>query len=74
MNILFFKMFLLAIIAELKSENLRIEQENIRLQKEIKQLKENLAYIEDIARKQLGLVKEDELVYQFQPQNSKKPE
>ena len=60
--------------AELESENLRIEQENIRLKKEINQLKENLAYIEDIARKQFGLVKKGELVYQFQQQNSQKPE
>lgn len=60
--------------AELESENQRIELENSRLKKEIRLLRENLAYIEDIARKQLGLVKEDELVYQFQPQNSKKPE
>jgi cell division protein FtsB len=54
---------------ELESENHRIEQENIRLKQEIKLLKENQAYIEDMARKQLGLVKEDELVYQFQPQH-----
>ena len=45
-------------------------QEDVKtkyLKKEIEFLKENLAYIEDIARKQFGLVKEDELVYQLQP-------
>ena len=56
--------------ATLEAENQRIVQENERLQKEIELLNKNMAYIEDIARKQLGLVKKDELVYQLQPKES----
>lgn len=54
--------------AGLEQENRRIAEENERLRREIELLNDNMAYIEDIARKQLGLVKEDELVYQLQPQ------
>jgi cell division protein FtsB len=53
----------------LDAENQRIALENARLNEEIELLNENLAYIEDIARKQLGLVKKDELVYKLQPNN-----
>ena len=60
--------------ATLEAENQRIVQENERLQKEIELLNKNMAYIEDIARKQLGLVKKDELVYQLQPQESNEPD
>jgi cell division protein FtsB len=56
--------------AILESENQRIAQDNALLKKEIELLSENLAYIEDIARKQLGLVKKDELVYQLQSHES----
>jgi len=55
----------------LEVENQRIAQENDRLKKEIELLNDNLAYIEDIARKQFGLVKKDELVYQLQPDENK---
>jgi cell division protein FtsB len=53
--------------ATLEIENQRIAQANALLKKEVELLSENLAYIEDIARKQFGLVKKDELVYQLQP-------
>jgi cell division protein FtsB len=56
--------------AALEADNQRISLENARLKKEIELLNKNMAYIEDIARKQLGLVKKDELVYQLQPQES----
>jgi cell division protein FtsB len=59
--------------AALEAENQRILRDNERLQHEIELLNDNLAYIEDIARKQLGLVKRDELVYQLQPHNTAQP-
>ena len=59
--------------ATLESKNQRILLENAQLKKEIELLNENMAYIEDIARKQLGLVKKDELVYQLQPYESNEP-
>lgn len=60
--------------AILEAENQRIVQDNERLQMEIELLNKNMAYIEDIARKQLGLVKKDELVYQLQPNESNEPD
>ena len=59
--------------ATLEAQNQRILLENDQLKKEIELLNENMAYIEDIARKQLGLVKKDELVYQLQPYESNEP-
>jgi cell division protein FtsB len=59
--------------ATLEAENQRIVLENEQLKKEIELLHENLAYIEDIARKQLGLAKKDELVYQLQPPENEEP-
>ncbi len=53
--------------SNLEAENQRMARENERLKHEIELLQDNLAYIEDIARKQLGLVKKGELVYQLQP-------
>lgn len=59
--------------ATLEAENQRILNENVLLKKEIELLNENMAYIEDIARKQFGLVKKDELVYQLQPHENNEP-
>jgi len=59
--------------ANLEADNQRIVHENERLRQEVELLKDNLAYIEDIARKQLGLVKNDELVYQLQPDDTAQP-
>ncbi len=59
--------------AALEAENQRILLENAQIRREVKLLNENMAYIEDIARKQLGLVKKDELVYQLQPDESSEP-
>lgn len=59
--------------AILEAENQRISRENDQLKQEIELLNKNMAYIEDIARKQLGLVKKDELIYQLQPQGSNEP-
>ncbi|MDY0267957.1 FtsB family cell division protein [Trichloromonas sp.] len=42
-----------------------LEAVNQALRKEIENLKSNPRYLEGIARKDLGMVKEDELVYQF---------
>jgi len=56
--------------AVLEAENQRIAEENARLKTEVELLNDNFSYIEDIARKQFGLVKKDELVYQLQPDES----
>lgn len=49
----------------LQAEVQRIEAVNQQLRKEIEALRSDRRYIEGVARRELGLVKEDELVYQF---------
>jgi cell division protein FtsB len=51
--------------AALQAELQRIEGVNAELRKEIEALRSDRRYIEGVARRELGLVKEDELVYQF---------
>lgn len=44
------------------SENKSLREENQRLQQEVEKLRTNASYIEEIARKELGLVREKENV------------
>lgn len=57
---------------ELQAELQRVEEINSALRQEIKSLRSDRRYIEDIARRELGMVKKDELVYQFPAQGEKK--
>ena len=52
-------------IAQLAREVEIIEHENARLVREIRHLNTNMAYIEQIAREELGLVRPGELVFEF---------
>lgn len=52
-------------LEEIKERNLKMEEENRKLREEVKRLQTDKRYIEEIARKELGLVKEDEILYQF---------
>ncbi len=52
-------------LREMKEVNERIREENKRLIRELYLLKNNKKYIEEIARKELGLIREGEIVYQF---------
>ena len=52
-------------VAELAQEIEAIERENARLSHEIQQLRDDMHHIETIAREELGLVKADELVFEF---------
>lgn len=49
----------------LRQENIVLEQENIQLQKEIDRLQNDSVYLEEIARKDYGLLKKNEQVYDF---------
>lgn len=50
-------------LMSLKRHNHELTLENIALKKNITLLRENLAYIEMVARNELGMVKEGDLVY-----------
>ena len=56
----------------LTSENQALEEHNTELIKEIKRLKTDDAYLEELARKKYGMLKENETVYEFN--SSKKKE
>jgi len=49
----------------IKEVNVKIEDENRKLKEEVRRLHDEKRYIEEIARKELGLVKEGEIIYQF---------
>lgn len=46
-------------------------KENKQLEKQISRLKTDSAYQEEMARKELGWIKENEILYQFETKNSK---
>jgi len=50
------------IIAEVS----RIQDENKRLQEEIRRLREDTRYLESVARRDLGLIKENEILFIFE--------
>ena len=52
-------------LKEIERANMELRQENERLRGEIDNLRTNKKYIEELARRELGLVKKGEIVYQF---------
>ena len=54
-------------IDTLAAENTRLEARNVELSEDIRRLKSDEAYIEEIARQKHGLLKKDEMVYEFTP-------
>ena len=58
--------------ARIKETNVKIEEENRRLREEVSRLQHEKRYIEEIARKELGMVKEGEVIYQFETPNNEK--
>ena len=59
-------------LARIKETNVKIEEENRRLREEVSRLQHEKRYIEEIARKELGMVKEGEVIYQFETPNNEK--
>jgi cell division protein FtsB len=49
----------------MKERNTQIDEENRKLKEEVRRLQDEKRYIEEIARKELGMVKEGEIIYQF---------
>jgi cell division protein FtsB len=58
-------------LARVKEKNFKLQEENQTLKEEVKRLKSDKRYIEEIARKELGMVKEGEIIYQFDSSNDK---
>jgi len=54
-------------VARIKEVNSKLEEENQKLKEEVKRLQSDKRYIEEIARKELGMVKEREIIYRFDP-------
>jgi cell division protein FtsB len=52
----------------------RIEDENRRLQEEIRRLREDSRYLESVARRDLGLIKENEILFIFEDDAAAKKE
>jgi cell division protein FtsL len=52
-------------LARIKEANIKVEEENQRLREEVRRLQHEKRYIEEIARKELGMVKEGEIIYLF---------
>ncbi len=59
-------------VTRIKGKNMKLEEENQKLKEEVKRLQGDKRYIEEIARKELGMVKEGEIIYQFDSPNDKK--
>jgi cell division protein FtsB len=50
---------------EIQNRVLTLQTENEQLKREIEALKTDRRYLESIARKDLGLVRQNEIIYQF---------
>jgi cell division protein FtsB len=52
-------------VEKLQAENQRLEAENKALQEEINRLRDDPAFLEEKARKEYGMLKENEVLYIF---------
>jgi len=53
-------------VIRIKEMNAKMEEENRKLKEEVRRLQFEKRYIEEIARKELGMIKEGEIIYQFE--------
>jgi cell division protein FtsB len=61
-------------LSELRAENSRFEAANSGLKREVVLLREDLRYIEAVARNELGMVKKGDLLYRIMESPAKKEE
>jgi len=61
-------------LVRIKEKNMKLEGENQKLREEVKRLQTDKRYIEEIARRELGMVKEGEIIYQFDTPSAGKGE
>ena len=60
---------------QLLQKNAQLEQENLSLYRQIDRLKNDLKFIESVARQELGMVGKDEVVFKLKkPEKDKKDE
>ena len=59
-------------VTALEKENRELARRNRELAAEIKRLQTDDAYLEELARKKYGLLREDETVYEFSSRSGKK--
>ncbi len=56
---------------ELKVETDELEKQNIALMKDIERMENDIEYLEQVARDKHGLLKENEMVFDFSPKKKK---
>ena len=61
-------------LSELRAENSRLEAVNSGLKREVVLMREDLRYIESVARNELGMVKRGNFIYRFMDSTGKKDE
>jgi len=61
-------------VEALHTEKLVLEEKNKALREEINRVKTDVNYLEEVARGQHGLLKKDEMVFDFSPKERKKKE
>ncbi len=59
-------------IDTLSRENRTLEERNADLKKEIERLQNDDTYLEELARKKYGMLKENEMIYEYKPSPKKK--
>jgi cell division protein FtsB len=59
-------------LVKIKEVNMKMEEESRKLKEEVRRLQYEKRYIEEIARRELGMVKEGEIIYQFDLPDQKK--
>lgn len=62
-------------LKQIRLENARLEKENMDLYRSINRLKNDPAYIEQVAREELNMLRPDEIVFRFDsPESGKQKE
>lgn len=59
-------------ISNIQTENAEIREENKTLEKEIHQIQDDPHFLEKVARDKYGLLKENEMIFDFSPQKKEK--
>ena len=57
--------------ARLKSANARLVRENLKMYRTVERLQNDSAFLEDVARRELGMIRSDEVIFKFKKENSK---